>query len=79
MLSSNYSSLGTNLKKEELDEIVLVSRSIRIPKIQEKLKECFNGKELSKKINSDEGATIQAKLIKDGKINDTIKFIDITT
>ena len=41
------------------------------------------GKELSKKINSDEGvdegATIQAKLIKDGKINDTIKFIDITT
>ena len=55
MLSSKYSSFGTNLKKEELDEIVLVSRSIRIPKIQEKLKECFNGKELSKKINSDEG------------------------
>ena len=83
MLSSKYSSFGTNLKKEELDEIVLVSRAIRIPKIQEKLKECFNGKELSKKINSDEGvdegATIQAKLIKDGKINDTIKFIDITT
>ena len=83
MLSSKYSSFGTNLKKEELDEIVLVSRSIRIPKIQEKLKECIKGKELSKKINSDEGvdegATIQAKLIKDGKINDTIKFIDITT
>ena len=83
MLSSKYSSFGTNLKKEELDEIVLVSRSIRIPKIQEKLKEYFNGKELSKKINSDEGvdegATIQAKLIKDGKINDTIKFIDIKT
>ena len=79
MLSSKYSSFGTNLKKEELDEIVLVSRSIRIPKIQEKLKECIKGKELSKKINSDEGATIQAKLIKDGKINDTIKFIDIKT
>ena len=79
MLSSKYSSFGTNLKKEELDEIVLVSRSIRIPKIQEKLKECFNGKELSKKINSDEGSTRQAKLIKDGKINDTIKFIDIKT
>jgi hypothetical protein len=33
MLSSKYSSFGTNLKKEELDEIVLVSSSIRIPKI----------------------------------------------
>ena len=68
-----------NLKKEDIDEIVLVGGSTRIPKIQEKLKEYFNGKELSKKINSDEGATIQAKLIKNGKINDTIKFIDIKT
>ncbi len=70
-----------NLQKEDIDEIVLVGGSTRIPKIQEKLKEYFNGKELSKKINSDEavaeGATIQAQLIKDGKINDTIKFIDI--
>ena len=70
-----------NLQKEDIDEIVLVGGSTRIPKIQEKLKEYFNGKELSKKINSDEavaeGATIQAQLIKDGKINDIIKFIDI--
>merc|ERR1711971_718135 len=39
------------LKKNEIDEIVLVGGSTRIPKIQQLVKEFFNGKEPSKGIN----------------------------
>jgi len=42
------------LKKNEIDEIVLVGGSTRIPKIQQLVKEFFNGKEPSKGINPDE-------------------------
>merc|ERR1719180_591858 len=52
------------LKKNEIDEIVLVGGSTRIPKIQQLVKEFFNGKEPSKGINPDEavayGAAVQA-------------------
>jgi len=53
--------------KNDVDELVLVGGSTRIPKIQEMLKEFFNGKELCKNINPDEavayGATIQAAIL----------------
>ncbi|XP_073697013.1 endoplasmic reticulum chaperone BiP-like [Garra rufa] len=53
-----------DLKKSDIDEIVLVGGSTRIPKIQQLLKDFFNGKELSKGINPDEavayGAAVQA-------------------
>ena len=51
------------MKKNEIDEIVLVGGSTRIPKIQQLVKEFFNGKEPSKGINPDEavayGAAVQ--------------------
>merc|ERR1712157_253382 len=55
------------MKKNEIDEIVLVGGSTRIPKIQQLVKEFFNGKEPSKGINPDEavayGATVQAGVL----------------
>jgi L1 cell adhesion molecule like protein len=53
--------------KNDVDELVLVGGSTRIPKIQEMLREFFNGKELCKNINPDEavayGATVQAAIL----------------
>ena len=55
------------LGKSEVDQIVLVGGSTRIPKIQSLLSEFFNGKELSKAINPDEavayGAAVQGAII----------------
>jgi molecular chaperone DnaK (HSP70) len=42
------------MSKSDLDEIILVGGSTRIPRIQEMLREYFNGKELNKSINPDE-------------------------
>lgn len=36
------------MKKSEVDEIVLVGGSTRIPKVQQMVKEFFNGKEVRK-------------------------------
>merc|ERR1712203_1056294 len=44
----------SKLAKNDIDEIVLVGGSTRIPKIQQILSDYFNGKELSKSINADE-------------------------
>merc|ERR1719234_2496575 len=56
-----------DLTKKEIDEIVLVGGSTRIPKIQQLVKEFFNGKEPSKGINPDEavayGAAVQAGVL----------------
>ncbi|KAG0202380.1 Heat shock protein sks2 [Mortierella sp. GBA30] len=53
--------------KKEIDEIVLVGGSTRIPKIQSLLQEFFDGKELNKSINPDEavayGAAVQAAVL----------------
>jgi len=55
------------LKPENIDEIVLVGGSSRMPKLREIIKHKFNGKELNISINPDEavayGATIQAAMI----------------
>ena len=55
------------LSKSQIDEIVLVGGSTRIPKIQSMLTDFFNGKELCKKINPDEavayGAAVQAAIL----------------
>ncbi|KAL7980895.1 hypothetical protein Chor_002049 [Crotalus horridus] len=56
-----------DLKKPDIDEIVLVGGSTRIPKIQQLVKEFFNGKEPSRGINPDEavayGAAVQAGVL----------------
>ncbi|KAH9656496.1 Heat shock 70 kDa protein BIP1 [Citrus sinensis] len=55
------------LKKTEIDEIVLVGGSTRIPKIQQLLKDLFDGKEPNKGVNPDEavayGATVQGGIL----------------
>lgn len=55
------------LSKSEVDEVVLVGGSSRIPKVQKLLQEFFNGKELCQSINPDEavayGATVQAAML----------------
>jgi len=55
------------LKKTDIDEVVLVGGSTRIPKIQQLIKDFFNGKEPCKSINPDEavayGAAVQAAIL----------------
>jgi L1 cell adhesion molecule like protein len=56
-----------NMDKSEINEIVLVGGSTRIPKIQKLLRHFFNGKELNKSIHPDEavacGAAVQAAIL----------------
>ena len=72
------------MEKSQIDDIVLVGGSSRIPKIQELLSNFFNGKELNKSINPDEavayGATVQAALLQGVQhisLNDLV-LVDIT-
>lgn len=55
------------LSKADINQIVMVGGSTRIPKICQLVSEYFNGKELNKSINPDEcvayGATIQAAIL----------------
>ncbi|KAF0496965.1 heat shock 70 kDa protein 2 [Gigaspora margarita] len=55
------------MEKKDINEIVLVGGSTRIPKIQALLQDFFDGKELNKSINPDEavayGAAVQAALL----------------
>lgn len=57
----------SKIDKSNIDEIVLVGGSTRIPKIQQMVKAYFGGKELNKSINADEavayGATVQAAVL----------------
>ena len=52
---------------QQINEVVLVGGSTRIPKIQSLLRDFFNGKELNKSINPDEavayGAAVQAAIL----------------
>lgn len=74
----------SKLSKGEVDEVILVGGSTRIPKIQKMLSEFFNGKELCKSVNPDEavaiGASIQAAILsgsKDDAIKDLL-LLDVT-
>ena len=67
------------LKKGEVDEVVLVGGSTRIPKVQALLKEYFNGKEPNRGINPDEavayGAAVQGAIlggVKDKKFDEVV-------
>ncbi|ODV77832.1 heat shock protein SSA1 [Suhomyces tanzawaensis NRRL Y-17324] len=55
------------IDKSQVDEIVLVGGSTRIPKIQKLVSDFFNGKEPNKSINPDEavayGAAVQAAIL----------------
>jgi len=64
------------LSKSELDEIVLVGGSTRIPKVQQLLRDYFNGKEPNRGINPDvavaHGAAVQGGILS-GEANDETK------
>merc|ERR1712099_187674 len=66
---------------KEIDEIVLVGGSTRIPKIQQLVKEFFNGKEPSKGINPDEavayGAAVQAGVLSGEGDAEGIVLLDV--
>ena len=73
------------LTKNDIDDIVLVGGSSRIPKIQEMIKQYFNGKELCKDINADEavayGAAYQAASIGEEEEDDALEklvLVDVT-
>ncbi|TFK44512.1 heat shock protein 70 [Crucibulum laeve] len=69
-----------NISKDEVDEIVLVGGSTRIPKVQQMLKEYF-GKEPSKGINPDEavayGAAVQGAILSGVKGMEEIGLVDV--
>jgi heat shock protein 5 len=54
---------------DQIDEVVLVGGSTRIPKVQEMLREFFGGKQLCKDVNPDEavayGAAVQGAILSD--------------
>lgn len=57
----------SKLDKSQIDEIVLVGGSTRIPKVQKLVSDFFNGKEPNRSINPDEavayGAAVQAAIL----------------
>jgi heat shock protein 5 len=72
----------SKLKKHEIDEVVLVGGSTRIPKIQQLLKAHFNGKEPNRGVNPDEavayGAAVQAGVIAGDQGTEQLLLLDIT-
>jgi len=72
------------MSKADVNDIVLVGGSTRVPRIQEMLSNFFNGKELNKSINPDEavayGAAVQAAILSgnsDDKTSDLL-LLDVT-
>merc|ERR1711975_152242 len=70
----------SGLKKSDVDEIVLVGGSTRIPKVQKLIKDFFGGKELSRGINPDEavayGAAVQAGILSN-VVDESIVLLDV--
>jgi len=74
----------SGMSKNQIHEIVLVGGSTRIPKVQELLRDFFNGRELNKSINPDEavayGAAVQAAILtkQGGEKLQELLLIDVT-
>ena len=72
------------MDKAQVNSIVLVGGSTRIPKIQKLLQDFFNGKELNKSINPDEavayGAAVQAAILHGDKSEEVqdLLLLDVT-
>jgi heat shock protein 1/8 len=68
--------LDSGFGKSEINEVVIVGGSSRIPKVQSMLSDLFNGKELCKSLNPDEavayGAAVQGSILS-GCQDDEIK------
>merc|ERR1719299_295502 len=72
----------SSFKKTQIDEVVMVGGSTRIPKVQTLIKDFFNGKEPNKGINPDEavvyGAAVQGDVLCGGGNSEGIVIIDLT-
>jgi len=72
----------SKLKKHEIDEIVLVGGSTRIPKVQQLLKDFFNGKEPNRGVNPDEavayGAAVQGGVLSGEEETADLILLDVT-
>ena len=84
ILHVNKALEDAKMTKEQIDQVVLVGGSSRIPKLQTMLSHFFHGKPLNKSINPDEavacGAAIQAAILNNVQ-HDSIKdflLIDCT-
>eukprot|EP01094_Clydonella_sp_ATCC50884_P029327 TRINITY_DN914_c0_g1_i1.p1 TRINITY_DN914_c0_g1~~TRINITY_DN914_c0_g1_i1.p1 ORF type:complete len:661 (+),score=324.84 TRINITY_DN914_c0_g1_i1:50-2032(+) len=72
------------ITKDQVHEVVLVGGSTRIPRMQQLLKEYFNGKEPCKSIHPDEavaaGAAVQAAILSDTATGDAAEclLVDVT-
>ncbi|XP_044007363.1 heat shock protein 70 A1-like [Aphidius gifuensis] len=77
---------GAKIEKIDIDDVVLVGGSTRIPKIQSMLQNFFNGKKLNFSINPDEavayGAAVQAAMLseegKKSEILQAVRLVDVT-
>ncbi len=71
----------SGLKKSEIDEVILVGGSTRIPKVQQLVKKFFNGKVLNRKVDPDEavafGAAVQADILSNNGFE--ILLIDVNS
>ncbi|KAK9379199.1 heat shock protein 70 family [Kockiozyma suomiensis] len=69
------------MKKSDIDDIVLVGGSTRIPKVQQLLEEFFDGKKASKGINPDEavayGAAVQGGILSGEEGVEDIVLLDV--
>jgi molecular chaperone DnaK len=69
-----------DLDKNEINEVIMVGGSTRVPKVQEVVSAEFGGKELNKGVNPDEvvaaGAAIQGGVLK-GDVKDVL-LLDVT-
>ncbi|CAF0827334.1 unnamed protein product [Rotaria sordida] len=70
-----------DLKKTDIAEVVLVGGSTRIPKVQQLVKDFFDGKEPSRGINPDEavayGAAVQAGILSGEQDTGDIVLLDV--
>jgi len=76
--------LDAKMAKNDIDEIILVGGTTRIPRVQELLSNYFNGKQLNKSLNPDEavayGAAVQGGILggEQSEVTDSLVLIDVT-
>ncbi|KAH7823497.1 putative cytosolic heat shock 70 protein [Monocercomonoides exilis] len=76
--------LDSKLDKSQINEIVLIGGSTRVPRIQQLIRDRFGGKELCKSINPEEavayGAAVQAAVLKGtiGQKGEDLLLLDVT-
>ncbi|XP_052130402.1 heat shock 70 kDa protein-like [Frankliniella occidentalis] len=83
MLISKRVLNAAHLQPGDVDEVVLVGGSTRIPKVRSLLSAMFGGRELRQSINPDEavayGAAVRAAMLAgDAELNNLVKLKDVT-